>query len=84
MYSSYIIYRPTGRFKILVFMSKVFTSIKDYFRGAMSEMKKVVWPTQKQTTQYSIAVIIMSIFVAVFFGILDYFFSNLLGALIAL
>ena len=47
-------------------------------------MKKVVWPTKKQTTQYSVAVVVMSIFIAVFFGILDFFFSELLSILINL
>lgn len=65
-------------------LKKALGSIHDYFRGAMSEMKKVVWPTQTQTMQYSIAVIVMSIFVALFFGVLDLFFSELLGVLIAL
>jgi preprotein translocase subunit SecE len=64
-------------------MSKAIASIKDYFAGAMSEMKKVVWPTKKQTIRYSIAVILMSLFVAFFFGILDFAFSELLGILIS-
>lgn len=50
----------------------------------MSEMKKVVWPTKKQTIQYSIAVIAMSLCVAAFFGVLDYFFNELLSLLISL
>ncbi len=65
-------------------MSKALTAIKAYFVGSMSEMKKVVWPTKKQTIRYSIAVVLMSIFIAIFFGILNYFFSNLLEALITL
>jgi preprotein translocase subunit SecE len=47
----------------------------DYFKGSISEMKKVVWPTRKQTIKYSSIVIAMSISMAVFFGILDYFFG---------
>jgi len=50
-------------------------AIKDYFVGSISEMKKVVWPTKKQTTTYSLIVIIMSIGIAIFFGFLDYFFN---------
>lgn len=65
-------------------VKKALLSIKDYFRGAVGEMKKVVWPTKKQTTQYSIAVVIMSLFVAAFFGVLDYFFNELLAVLISL
>ena len=49
--------------------------IKDYFTGSISEMKKVVWPTKKQVTTYSLIVMGMSIGIAIFFGILDYFFN---------
>lgn len=65
------------------FMNKAFAGIKEYFTGALSEMKKVVWPTQKQTVRYSIAVILMSLFVALFFGVLDYVFNELLAILIS-
>ncbi len=51
------------------------TKITDYFKGSFSEMKKVVWPTRKQTIRYSAIVIAMSIGMAVFFGVLDYFFG---------
>ncbi|MBT4120479.1 MAG: preprotein translocase subunit SecE [Candidatus Magasanikbacteria bacterium] len=56
--------------------------IRDYFKGAFSEMKKVVWPTKKQTITYTIIVIAMSIGVAIFFGILDYAFNIVLGWII--
>lgn len=46
--------------------------IRDYFQGAISELKKVTWPTKKQTIHYSVVVVALSIGVAVFFGILDY------------
>lgn len=65
-------------------IKKAILSVQTYFHGAFSEMKKVVWPTKKQTTQYSLAVVIMSVFIAVFFGILDFFFSELLSILINL
>ena len=46
-----------------------------YFREAFAEMKKVVWPTKKQTTNYTLVVIALSISVAIFFGLLDYIFN---------
>ena len=60
----------------------VTNAVSDYFRGALSEMKKVIWPSKKQTTNYTIIVIILSIGVAVFFGVLDYVFNLGLEALI--
>jgi preprotein translocase subunit SecE len=56
--------------------------IKDYFHGAIAELRKVSWPTKKQTTTYSIVVVALTIGVAVFFGILDFVFSKGLGLLI--
>lgn len=46
-----------------------------YIKDSISELKKVTWPNKKQTTNYTIVVIALSIGIAIFFGILDYFFS---------
>lgn len=60
----------------------VLTRTKDYFQGAISEMKKVTWPTKKQTIQYSIFVIGMSLVLMVFFGVLDFGLSKFVAFLI--
>ena len=36
---------------------KFFTRIGDWFRGMKSELKKVIWPTAKQTTNNSLVVL---------------------------
>ena len=46
-----------------------------YLRESVSEMKKVSWPTKKQTTTYTLIVIGMSLGTAIFLGVLDYFFN---------
>ncbi len=46
-----------------------------YLRESVSEMKKVSWPTKKQTTTYTLIVIGMSLGTAIFLGALDYFFN---------
>lgn len=51
------------------------TKIKTYLKESIVEMKKVVWPTKKQTTTYTLIVIGLSLGIAVFFGILDYVFN---------
>ena len=38
-------------------------------------MKKVTWPTKKETYSYTLLVIGISLAVAVFLGALDYIFS---------
>ncbi len=53
-----------------------------YFREALFELKKVTWPTRKQTTLFSIIVIVLTIVVAIFFGILDYIFNWMLGIIV--
>lgn len=50
-------------------------SIKNYFVGSYAEMKKVSWPTKQQTINYSLLVIGLSLSLAAFFGILDYFLN---------
>ncbi len=60
----------------------VLTRTKDYFQGAYSEMKKVTWPTKKQTINYSLFVIGMSLTMMVFFGILDYALNQVVAYLI--
>ncbi len=47
-------------------------SLTTYFRGALEEVRKVSWPTQKQITVYSAIVIGLSVGMAIFFGALDY------------
>jgi preprotein translocase subunit SecE len=53
----------------------VVTSAKNYFLGSYAEMKKVTWPTKKQTVNYSLLVIGMSVGLALFFAGLDYVFN---------
>ena len=51
------------------------TAIKNYFVGSYQEMKKVNWPTKNQTINYSVLVIVLSVGLALFFGVLDYAFN---------
>ena len=50
-------------------------AIKGYFIGSYRELKKVTWPTKKQTVNYSILVIALSLGTAIFFSLLDYIFE---------
>ncbi len=65
------------------FNSFFMTALKNYLIEAIHEMKKVTWPTKKQTTYYSAVVVILSITVALFFGLLDYFLNLGLSSLIS-
>jgi len=49
----------------------------EFFREVKVELKKVVWPTRKQTTGTTVVVIIFVFIVAVFLGVFDYSLSKL-------
>ena len=49
----------------------VATKVKDYFHGAYSEARKVTWPTRKQTINYSIVVVALTVGIALFFAVVD-------------
>ena len=61
---------------------KLFSAIGQYLKDSIKELKKITWPTKKQITVYTVVVIIMSLGVAVYFGISDYFFNWLLELII--
>jgi preprotein translocase subunit SecE len=61
---------------------KFFNKIFSFLRESKTELKKVKWPTKRETLQYTLVVIIISLMVAIFLGGLDYFLSLLLKRLI--
>jgi len=46
-------------------------NFKEYFKGVRLEMKKVVWPTKKETVTYTAVVIIVCALFALFFWAID-------------
>jgi preprotein translocase subunit SecE len=58
-------------------MSKLST----YITETREEMKHVSWPTRKQTFNFTILVIFISIAVAAYLGFFDYLFSTGLQSL---
>lgn len=59
------------------------TSLTNYVREAVIELKKVIWPSRQQTLTYTIIVIVMSVGLAAFFTVLDNFFNWIIELLIA-
>ncbi len=43
----------------------------NYLRATKGELKHVSWPTQRQTTIYTVLVIVLSIVTAMYLGLLD-------------
>ncbi|MBI2670326.1 MAG: preprotein translocase subunit SecE [Candidatus Yanofskybacteria bacterium] len=50
-----------------------------FLRDVKIELARVNWPTRKQTIQYTLAVIMMSLAVAAFLGAWDSIFSFVLN-----
>jgi preprotein translocase subunit SecE len=50
--------------------------LSNYIKESIAEMKKVTWPTKKETRNYTVLVIAISLGVAIFLGLLDYIFST--------
>ena len=55
--------------------------LKDAWRGFKSELKKIVWPTGKQTFKNLLVVLVVMIISALLIALLDYAFANGMTAL---
>ena len=60
----------------------IFTNIISFFGEVKTEMKKVSWPTKKETIKNTTAVLGISFIVAVFLGGLDFVFAKILNIFI--
>jgi preprotein translocase subunit SecE len=56
--------------------------ITTYIKESVAEMKKVTWPTKKETKEYTLLVVGISVFIAALLGLLDFIFSTLFSFLI--
>jgi preprotein translocase subunit SecE len=62
----------------------IFQWLVQYLKDSKTELGKVTWPSKKDTIKYSFLVIAISVFVAIFFGGLDWILSLGLEQLYAL
>lgn len=63
---------PAGGF----FLSKIV--MIQYLKEVRAEMRHVAWPTRRQTIVYSVVVVGISLATAVYLGLLDYVFSQII------
>lgn len=52
--------------------------VVEFFKETKKEMRHVNWPTRKQTMNFTIVVIIISLLVAYFLGLFDFIFTSAL------
>ncbi len=62
----------------------LFARIGKWFKEMKSELKKVVWPTRKQTINNTVIVIICCIVVGICIWLFDWLASSVISALLAL
>ncbi len=62
----------------------IFARIAKWMRELKSELKKVQWPTGKQTVNNTVIVIICVIIVGIFIWVFDALASGVIGAIMAL
>jgi preprotein translocase subunit SecE len=48
----------------------------DYIKETRSEFKHVSWPTRRQALVFTVVVIVISLFTAIFLGFFDFIFSR--------
>ena len=58
------------------------TKINTFLKEVKFEIKKVNWPTQKETVRDTLIVLLVSIVVAVFLGGIDFIFTRILDRFI--
>ncbi len=49
--------------------------LSNYFKESIIELKKVTWPSKKETYRYTFLVLGISLLIAVFLGALDFIFN---------
>lgn len=76
--------KPRGLFKKALKLIKTIMAnqLIQFLREAKAELLKVNWPSKKQTINYTLLVIGVSIAVAIFLGSLDYFFNYILKSIL--
>lgn len=53
-------------------------SLKTFFRESREELKRVNWPRREETVRYTIFVVVFSVGLSLFLGLLDFVFVHVL------
>lgn len=65
--------------RILKVFKQKLRGVVNYLKEVRFEMKKVSWPTRRETLRYTLIVILFSLIVATFLGALDFLLITLLN-----
>jgi preprotein translocase subunit SecE len=56
---------------------------KEFFDQAKGELKKVTWPTREETVKTGIAVLVFSVVMAIYLGVVDMALSRLVALILS-
>ena len=56
----------------------MFEKVKQFLKEVKTELKKVVWPTRKDTIASTSVVVILVLIIAVFLGLVDFGLSRVI------
>lgn len=59
----------------------MFEKIRTFAKEVSVELKKVSWPTRQQTVSATVVVIVLTIIVSFFLGIVDLILARLVGTI---
>lgn len=60
----------------------MFEKLIQYLKDSKTELKKVVWPSKKETINLTLLVIFISLGVALFLGLIDWLLNLILSSFI--
>jgi len=63
-------------------MKQSFGSFFSFFGESWNELKKVRWPTRKELISYTVIVLVVTLFVTIYFWLLDIGISQLVDLVI--
>jgi preprotein translocase subunit SecE len=69
---------PAGRFDI----KEKALQFKDFFEKSKLELKKVTWPTRKETTATCLAVVVLVVLMSVFLGVVDFALAKIVEVIL--
>ncbi len=68
--------------KVRAAKSKKGNPIVQYLKETRAELRKVTWPTRDETVNLTVVVLVVTLGMAAFLGVLDYVFSKLVALLV--
>lgn len=62
---------------------KIKSDTVEFVKDVESEVKRITWPTRNDAFKSTMAVLVITAFFALFFSLVDYFFSYLFGLILS-